>query len=76
MIELSRPSGFIAELSYRDHMLLRRVVKQVHWQKGGWRRRKVLSDYEADRQIESWGPRVVEKRLRQAIEHQHYWGRD
>lgn len=73
MIELSG-SSFIAGLTIKELQMLRRVLKQVHWVKGGWRRKKVLSDYEADRQIEAMGPRIMMHRLKTAIDNKSYWG--
>ena len=53
-------------------MLLRRVAKAAHYKLCGVRRRE-LTDEQADRQIESWGPRVLEKRLRLAVENRRMW---
>jgi hypothetical protein len=72
ILESSRPSGFVEGLSFKDHMLLRRVAKAVHIKMCGVRGRE-LTDEQADRQIESWGPGVMEKRLRLAIENKRTW---
>jgi hypothetical protein len=52
ILETSRSSGFVDGLSFKDHMLLRRVAKAAHYKLCGVRRRE-LTDEQADRQIES-----------------------
>jgi|TARA_R110000824_G_scaffold394040_1_gene593593 hypothetical protein len=64
--------SFIEDLTYADHMRLREVVKRVFLEKTAAKHKgvkgKILSDIEADRWIESMGPRTMEKRIKIAVD--------
>jgi hypothetical protein len=57
--------SFLAELSERDLMRLRSIVRVVHFKEYPT---EFVTDYEADRVIESVGPEVAAKIVRQYVD--------
>ena len=64
-IELSPKSSFIADLNLRDLQRLREVCRRVFREKCNGR---PLTNIQCDKWIESMGPKVMEKRIKIAVD--------
>lgn len=65
------PSGtsFCGELSFRDLQRLRQIVKRV-WMK--YMPPELYTDHEADKIIESYGPKTREHLLKRAVDNKGF----
>ena len=57
--------SFVQTLTIRDRRRLRAVVKKVHLKNYP---KEMITDYEADKLIESFAPNVVEKFLKLGVD--------
>ena len=64
-IELSPKRSFIADLNLRDLQRLREVCRRVFREKCNGRS---LTNTQCDKWIESMGPKVMEKRIKIAVD--------
>lgn len=57
--------NFVGELSVQDLRRLRQIVRKVHMR---YHPTELVSDYEADRIIESFGPEVAASLIRTGVD--------